>query len=247
MQIIDTSEFESSKVVLRKTSLVDYPGKLAAVIFFPICNLRCPWCQNRELVLNETTKDLIPLSEAIKYIEKRKNVLNSIVLSGGEPTLFSNIHILISHLKSLGFFVKIDTNGTNPGVLQDLINNKDSCPNYIAFDLKFSLDRYNTLLNSTETTNTISENVKAGIKIICSSNIDHEFRSLVFPDNFFSRQDIENLSKLAGNSKWHFRPFVPGNCLDPEWNKKEKTPAHIVQELIDFAESLKKNPPQEHL
>jgi len=220
-------------VVLRKTSLVDYPGLLSAVIFFPGCNLRCPWCHNRELVLGLDDKTYISLEEALAHIEKRQKVLGGVVLSGGEPTLFAGLGELIRRIKSFNLKVKLDTNGLLPTILETLFKTNETRPDYIAMDLKTSPERYKELLPEPDAgrkTADPGEAVKRSAALIRSSGIAHEFRSLDLPASpcavqgeaplpYFSEQDKVALAPLAGDSPWHIRPFVPGNCLDPAWDE----------------------------
>jgi pyruvate formate lyase activating enzyme len=217
-------------VILRKTSLVDYPGLISAVMFFPGCNLRCPRCHNRELVLG-SGGGYITLEKALASIEKRRPVLGGVVLSGGEPTLFAGLGAVMGRIKSLGLKVKLDTNGLLPEALEALFSAEETRPDYIAMDLKTSPERYGELLpeNSRETAHP-GEAVKRSAALIRASGIAHEFRSLVLPSKtalpgnttlpepYFGAEAQAALSPLAGNSPWHIRPFVPGNCLDPAWN-----------------------------
>jgi pyruvate formate lyase activating enzyme len=208
---------------LRKTSLVDYPGKIAGVLFFPGCNLRCPWCHNGDLVLG-TAGGLIPLEEALGLVEKRKNILGGLVLSGGEPTLYKDLAGLIEKIKKTGLLVKLDTNGTRPDVLEGLLKKEPTRPDYIAMDLKLAPSRYAELIPAAspgETTGfpgEVGSALERSAALIRSSGIAHEFRSLTLPDPFFGPSDIEALRPLALSSPWHIRPFQKGNCLDPAWN-----------------------------
>ncbi|MDR2102454.1 MAG: radical SAM protein, partial [Treponema sp.] len=136
---------------LRKTSLVDYPGEVAAVFFFPGCNLRCPWCQNRELLPGGCSPErgepgfFINREAALAHIKKRRAVLGGVVLSGGEPTLSGELPALIRRIKDLGLKVKLDTNGMAPEVLAGLFGDEKTRPDYIALDLKLSPRRYGEL------------------------------------------------------------------------------------------------------
>jgi pyruvate formate lyase activating enzyme len=123
----DSSQFKLNRVHLRKTTLVDYPGKVAAALFFPGCNLRCPWCHNRELV-NREAENLVPLEAALSHLEKRRKLLGGVVLSGGEPLLFPGLGELIPLIKGLGLKVKLDTNGTLPQLLEKLLENEKTRP-----------------------------------------------------------------------------------------------------------------------
>lgn len=236
----------SAKAAFRKTSLVDYPGLVSAVIFFSGCNLRCPWCHNRELVLTEVERtadtagsvknelsdfqkpELFDLEEILNHIEKRRGVLGAVVLSGGEPTLFPYLEQTIARVKQLGLKVKLDTNGTRPDALENLFKDKESRPDYIAMDLKTAPERYALLAPvrpgapPTEvpagTAVRYGEAVKQSAAIIRASGIAHEFRSLSLPSPWFDEAVRAALTPLAGDSTWLERPFVPGNCLDPAWD-----------------------------
>ncbi|MDR2143349.1 MAG: anaerobic ribonucleoside-triphosphate reductase activating protein [Treponema sp.] len=145
-------------IVFRKTSFVDYPALVSAVVFFYGCNLRCPWCHNRELITywknhkggfsNPPDTDAVStdLEKALEHIEKRRKVLGGVVLSGGEPTLFPGLPKLIARVKALGLRVKIDTNGMRPDILEKLFSDPLSRPDYIAMDLKIAPERYAELL-----------------------------------------------------------------------------------------------------
>ena len=225
------------KLVLRKTSLVDFPGLISAVLFFPGCNLRCPWCHNRELVNGEVNSaaEYVSTDEALIFLSKRRFIVRGVVLSGGEPTLFAGLEKVIHEIKLLELKVKIDTNGLLPHVLETLINSEKSRPDYIAMDLKTDPRRYAELLpadffpaeaisgNYHKNTNP-GEAIKRSAELIRSSGIAHEFRSLLLPhpqgtEPFFNESIKKTLAALAGDSPWHIRPFVPGNCLDPKWNQ----------------------------
>ncbi|MDR2537629.1 MAG: anaerobic ribonucleoside-triphosphate reductase activating protein [Treponema sp.] len=203
-------------VVFRKTSLVDYPGKVAAALFFRGCNLRCPWCQNRELALASDTPDqtFISPDEALRHIEKRRAVLGGMVLSGGEPTLYHELPALIARIKALGLLVKLDTNGMAPHVLETLFGQRETTPDYIALDLKLAPVRYAVLGAKNPTAR-----LKESAALIHAAGVDHEFRSLALPHGFFTDNDVEALAPLVDDAPWFFRLFQPGNCLDPTWDE----------------------------
>lgn len=208
----------SVRAALRKTSLIDYPGLVSAVIFFEGCNLRCPWCHNRDLVLG-TDPALTGLEDALALIEQRKNLLGGVVLSGGEPTLFAGIGALIRRITSWGLKVKLDTNGTRPGVLESLLGADETTPDYIAMDLKTSPERYRELLPEAARGQTNpGEALKQSAALVRASSVPHEFRSLALGGSWFGEDDRAALAPLAGTSLWRVRPFIPGNCLDPAWN-----------------------------
>ena len=220
-----------TNVFLRKTSLVDYPGTVAATLFFPGCNLRCPWCHNRDLVLREKAHDLVPLTDALSHIEKRRAVLGGVVLSGGEPCLFAGLACLIRHIKGMVLAVKLDTNGMAPRVLAALFQDEAARPDFIALDLKLAPERYEELLPAGAAIPNPGEALKKSAALIHASGIAHEFRSLALPKGFFGPADIASLIPLAGNSNWPIRRFRPGNCLDPAWDELPGTEADALERL----------------
>jgi pyruvate formate lyase activating enzyme len=233
------------RLSFRKTSLVDYPGKVASVLFFPGCNLRCPWCHNRDLVIPAPISpgkgDLVSLEAALAHIEKRRSLLGAVVLSGGEPTLYRELPALIRRIKELSLAVKLDTNGTTPPVLEALFRQEETRPDYIALDLKLAPSRYPSLLPDNRAVADPGEALKQSAALLRASGIPHEFRTLVFPGRHIGEADIEALSPLADGAPWYFRPFVPGNCLDPAWDALEPTGPEAGEALARSARELGKN------
>jgi pyruvate formate lyase activating enzyme len=223
----------------RKTSLVDYPGKIASVLFFPGCNLRCPWCHNRDLVI-PGGKDLVPREAALAHIEKRRSLLGAVVLSGGEPTLQRDLPALIRRIKDLSLPVKLDTNGMSPPALERLFLREETRPDYIALDLKLAPSRYSSLLPD-RGPGRPGEALEQSAALIRASGIPHEFRTLVFPRPYMTEADIEALAPLADGAPWYFRPFTPGNCLDPSWDKRETAGPEETEALARRARELGKN------
>jgi pyruvate formate lyase activating enzyme len=224
------------QVSLRKTSLVDFPGKVASSLFFPGCSLRCPWCHNRNLVLGRESA-LVPLDDALGHLAKRRPVLGGVVLSGGEPTAYQGLGNLIRRIKALGLPVKLDTNGMAPAMLEHILQDRDSAPDYIALDLKLAPYRYDGLLTKQ---GGAEKALEASAALVRASGIPHEFRTLAFSGGFITRKDVEALSVLADGAPWYFRAFKPGNCLDPDWNTVEPPGAAEVEELAQAARDLGK-------
>ena len=231
----------SAKIILRKTSLVDYPGRVSCVFFFSGCNLRCPWCHNRELVTGGAG-GLVSLQEALAHVKKRKAVLGGVVLSGGEPCLCEELPDLIEEIKKLPLPVKLDTNGMFPAVLEELFSREETRPDYIALDLKIAPVRYRELLPAPPSP--IFGPEQALIKsaaLIRQSGIAREYRTLVLPGDYLTEKDIEALAPLVGDApdptgSWHFRPFRGGNCLDPAWDSKEESAAQAEERAKSLAE-----------
>jgi pyruvate formate lyase activating enzyme len=236
-------------VALRKTSLVDFPGKVAAALFFRGCNLRCPWCQNRQLVLPDAPdEELLSLEEALCHIEKRRAILGGVALSGGEPTLYASLATLIARIKALGLAVKLDTNGMAPHALEELLRDRETTPDYIALDLKVAPARYaelgckvsdttarEAMAKVSDTTTEAATHLKESAALIRASGILHEFRSLALPDGFFADSDIDALAPLVDDAPWFFRPFQPGNCLDTAWDELPATSEDACVELAAHA------------
>jgi pyruvate formate lyase activating enzyme len=255
-------------IIFRKTSLIDYPGKIASALFFAGCNLRCPWCHNRDLVLPDTrgsaTRATLPqdadqearvsLDTSLSHIEKRRAVLGGVVLSGGEPTLYHGLPGLIQRIKALGLLVKLDTNGMSPSMLESLLQMPETSPDYIALDLKTSPDRYASfavasVINASPpspaaeaapTANTPAEALKRSAAIICASGIAHEFRTLALP-SFTTEKDIEALAELVDDAPWYVRAFRPGNCLDPAWDDLPPSPPGEADALVGKIKALGKH------
>jgi pyruvate formate lyase activating enzyme len=213
------------KLLLRKTSFVDYPGLISSVLFFDGCNLRCPWCHNKGLITGEE-KDLISLEAAFTHIRKRQAVLGGVVLSGGEPCLQAELPDIISEIKKLTLNVKLDTNGMFPAMLEKLFSQEETKPDYIALDLKIAPSRYGELRENRDQGPGIGDwgdKLIQSAALIRESGITHEYRTLALPGGFISEKDIEALAPLADNAPWYFRPFRGGNCLDHTWDELEET------------------------
>ncbi|MDR2178056.1 MAG: radical SAM protein [Treponema sp.] len=234
-------------VSLRKTSLVDYPGRISAAIFLPGCNLRCPWCQNRELVLPgaDRTGNFIPLDEALALIRRRKKVLGGVVVSGGEPALYPALGDLAGEIHGIGLPVKLDTNGLFPQIIRELFKKTATRPDYIAMDLKLAPGRYGELLPGGIPGDPALDPAAAlaeSAALLRGSGLEYEFRSLALPGGRFGPGDVKALAPLAGGGPWRFRPFAPGNCLDPAWNSFPATGERETAPLEETAKLLAAKP-----
>jgi pyruvate formate lyase activating enzyme len=230
----------SIRVALRKTSLVDYPGKVAATLFFRGCGLCCPWCHNPQLVrpaVEAGEDDSIPLEEAIAIIRKRRRVLGGAVLTGGEPLLQPEIGVIIAVLKEMGYSVKLDTNGMHPDRLESILADVKTRPDYVAMDLKLAPTRYAGIVGG-GTDAGAARAVELSAQALASSGVEREFRSLALPNGFFSNGDVRALAPLVGGAPWYFAPFRPGNCLDGRWNAYEMSRKEEVQALAAEAVRL---------
>ena len=183
---------------LEKLTLTDYPGKLACIVFTQGCNFKCPFCQNSTLI--ECSDGLLNEKYIFDYLNKRKNVLEGVVITGGEPTIQKDIKEFIKKVKKLGLKVKLDTNGNNYKVIENLL--EERLLDYIAMDVKSTLEDYETIAG----TKVNIQNIKKSIEIIKNSKIDHEFRTTIIKD-FHTITKIKSIIGLLGNSKYYLQNF----------------------------------------
>ncbi len=197
-----------------KQSLIDYPGKVAAVVFTQGCNFRCGYCHNPDLVLPELIKQNknISVDEILKFLKVRKSWLDGVVVSGGEPTIHEDLPDFLSEIKRLGYLVKLDTNGSNPLLLQHLIH--EELVDYIAMDIKTVLNvkRYAQVIGI-EKAEMITENVIASINLLKESNIEIEFRTTRLPD-IHTTITIDKIHDYIGNDvKYVINEFREGRTI----------------------------------
>jgi pyruvate formate lyase activating enzyme len=196
----------------QKFSLIDYPDKLSAIIFTQGCNFRCPYCHNPELVEPKLFQK--PLDEKIifSFLEARKGKLDAVVITGGEPTLQKDLPEFIRKIKNAGFLVKLDSNGTNPGMLQLLIEEK--LVDYIAMDIKAPLEKYDKIIHAQIDSNIIKES----IDVIMNSSLNYEFRT-TFVKGMLTKAEIISLGKLIKGAKIYVlqKLINRGKLLDPSF------------------------------
>jgi pyruvate formate lyase activating enzyme len=218
---------------LQKFSLIDYPGKISAIVFTQGCNFRCPYCYNPELV--DPALFLEPLDEAgiFSFLESRQGRLDGVVITGGEPTLQPDLADFICRVRELGFCVKLDTNGSNPQVLQSLIERGGL--DYIAMDIKAPLtgrksdpeDRYASATRSSVS----SGDIRRSIDLIISSGVDHEFRTTVTA-GCLQRSDYLDMARaIRGAKRYALQKFVPARALDEEL-RQSKPPSDADLEKL---------------
>ncbi len=204
---------------LLKFSLIDFPGKLSAVIFTQGCNFRCPYCHNSELVLPEKMQAPIPESEVLAFLQERRGKLQGVVVTGGEPTLQNDLIDFMQQIRDMGFLLKLDTNGSNPEVLREIIHL--GLVDYVAMDIKAPMDKYEFVTGAMD----IEAKIKRSINIILTSQLEHEFRTTLAP-KLVSREDIEKIKPLInGSNRYVVKNFIPGeNVLDLNLAKEPVTP-----------------------
>lgn len=181
-----------------KTTLLDYPGHLAATIFLGGCNFRCPFCHNASLVLTPESQPLISEDEIFATLNKRIGILEGVCITGGEPTLYAGLLDLIKQIKGLGFLVKLDTNGSNPNIISKLLEEK--LIDYVAMDIKNSKEKYEATIGIK---NINTDKISESISILLNSNIDYEFRTTVVK-NFHKCSDFLSIGKWIDGAKSYY-------------------------------------------
>lgn len=220
------------------TTLIDYPNRVAALIYTPLCNFRCPFCHNSELVLPEKIRklQLIPENDILYFLREREKFLDALCITGGEPTLHDDLPRFIERVKRIGLLVKLDTNGSRPEVLEELFDNH--LLDYVAMDIKGPAHRYDDLAG----VHLDLDAVRRSIKLIMERAPDYEFRTTVAPT--ITAKNIEDTVELVQGAKRYFlQQFVAPtdkDLVDPAWNKKT---ALSKAELEAVWERIKKNFP----
>jgi len=222
---------------VQKSSLIDYPGKLSSVVFLSKCNFNCPFCHNPELV-NDSGEFLdITLEEFSEYLDSRIKWIEAVCITGGEPTLHEGLIDLMKLIKSKGMLVKLDSNGTNPQILRKALEEK--CVDYIAMDIKNSLDKY----EETTRRKTVLKNIQESIQIIIDAQnkglIGAEFRSTILP----KLHDVKDLEKMAelihGAKKFVLQQFKSEEALVDMNFIEEKS--YNMPEMEEFKKIFEKH------
>jgi pyruvate formate lyase activating enzyme len=194
-----------------ETSFLDWPGKLCSVLFLPYCNFRCPYCHNHPLVFHPERYSTIPLEEIFDRIDPLKNWIDGICLTGGEPTLNADLPSLIREIKQHQFLIKLDTNGSNPQLLEKLIETEEI--DFVSMDVKAPLDpfRYSRSIGLPVNLTPILES----IEILKRGKVEFEFRMTVVP-GLHKEEDIKSLGgQLRAGQRLILQNFNPENPLDP--------------------------------
>lgn len=179
---------------LQKLTLLDYPGKVSCMIFVPGCNFRCPYCYNYKPLQNAK---VLEEHEVFDFLKSRVGQLDGVVITGGEPTLQKDLKQFIHKIKDIGYKIKLDTNGTNPEILLDLI--LDNKIDYVAMDIKSSLNHYAVACGNPYVN---IQNIKKSINVIMNTDIEYEFRTTVTSD--VSIYDFEELCQQISNCNKYF-------------------------------------------
>ena len=200
----------------QKLTLIDYPGKLATTVFTVGCNFRCPFCHNPELVNLRLVHNEESEKNFFAFLKKRRDKLEGVCITGGEPLIQPDIVEFIEKIKKLGFLVKLDTNGARPDVLKKIIDAR--LVNYIAMDIKNQLRNY----RKTARTKVDKDRIKLSVDLIRHSRIPYEFRTTAVP-GLHTEKDFEEIAKwLKGARAYYIQEYREGKILSPLLKKKTK-------------------------
>ena len=212
---------------IQKTTLIDYPGRVAATVFLIGCNFRCPFCYSAELVLPEKIKlqPRISDKEFFGFLRDRRGLLEGIVVCGGEPTIHQELPDFIKKIKDLGFLVKLDTNGSNPRMLKELIDKK--LIDYVAMDVKTCREKYNEAVGVGVRISDIEES----IKILKEGKIDYEFRTTVVPTVHLKEDILRVAEWLKPAKKYYLQSFRPEKTIDPKFENVKPYPKEFLLDI----------------
>jgi len=216
---------------LQKTSLVDFPNRVASVLFTPGCNLRCPYCHNWRIVV-DPKPPFLNEETALGVLEARKRFVDAVVVSGGEPTLHRELPKFLRKLKERGFAVKLDTNGFFPEVLEECLPYAD----YVALDVKTSLEKY-PRLGAKDT-----KGFLRAVEMLKTGKVEYEFRTTIVP-GFVDAGDIGEIGEIVKGAKtFALQQFVSGDTLDRNINTlkpyAQETITKYAQTMENYANNL---------
>lgn len=180
---------------LQETSLLDYPGKICAIVWTVGCNFRCPFCYNTNMVYGKT--ELVTVDHVLSFLNKRKGKLDALSITGGEPLLHEDLELFIRKVKNLGFLVKLDTNGTFPQRLKNLLDEK--LVDYVSMDIKAPIEKYDQLAG----VHVDTEQIKKSINLIMKKAADYEFKTTVIP-GLLKKEDIKTIATMIKGAKRYY-------------------------------------------
>lgn len=213
---------------LNKTTLLDYPGRVAATIFLGSCNFRCPFCQNSGLVLHPSQEPVISEEEVLSFLKKRRGILEGVCISGGEPTLTSDLIDFIREIRTIGYPVKLDTNGTRPDILRYLAEN--DLIQMAAVDIKACPDNYPSL---TGMLHPDLNAVRETVDFLLHGNLDYEFRTTVVRELHNEEDFIQIGQWLKGAKAYYLQAYKDSDeVLQPGFS------SYSLEELEHFRDIL---------
>lgn len=222
---------------LNKLTLLDYPGKVAATLFLGSCNFRCPFCHNRDLVINPASQPVLNMEEVLNFLKKRQGILEGVCITGGEPTLFAGLEDLICSIRQLGYMVKLDTNGYRPIVLKELV--KKGLLDMVAMDIKSDLAGY---ANAAGLERMDVSRIEESVQFLLEDHVPYEFRTTVVKE-LHNRETFENISEwIAGCKAYYLQSYKDSGCvIMPGFH------ANTKEELEEYRQVLLKKMPKVEL
>ncbi|NLE04808.1 MAG: anaerobic ribonucleoside-triphosphate reductase activating protein [Crenarchaeota archaeon] len=205
---------------LQKISLIDYPNKIASVLFTPGCNMRCGFCHNWRIA-TDPQPPFLQEATALEMLENRKKYVDAVVITGGEPCMHKELPKFIKKLKEHEFSIKLDTNGCFPDVLKECLENVD----YVAMDIKTSIDKYPQLgVDDTS-------NIMRSIQILKDSQVQYEFRITMVPE-LVTINELDSIGELIkGSAIFAIQQFVPTDTLDKTYQTMHPYPPEVIKEF----------------
>lgn len=211
---------------LQRSSMIDYPGRICCVLFVSGCNFSCPYCHNPELARGQCVEEM-SVRRFFEFIGNRRNFLDAVVISGGEPTLSDDLVDVCRRIRRLGLMVKLDTNGSRPGMLRRLLD--AGCLDYVAMDVKTDFKHYGLLCSE----NSVTDRIKKSIAIVLSAGISHEFRTTCVKPLLDAEVVERILQYISGAQRYFLQRFVPSELLDPTFCR-DKACLFSEEELLEL-------------
>ncbi len=221
---------------MQKLTLLDYPGQLAAVLFTGSCDFRCPFCQNGSLVLAPQSEPVIPEQTIFSFLKKRAGVLTGVCVTGGEPTIHADLPQFLKKIKDLGYLVKLDTNGTNPGLVKQLA--KEGLIDYVAMDIKSSRASYPKVSGIRDLD---LDPLQETIDFLMSSGLDYEFRTTVVKGLHTKADFLDIADWLKGCRRYFLQSYRDSEYILQQvegGNDLLELSAYSPEELEEFRQMI---------
>ncbi|MCT4592495.1 MAG: anaerobic ribonucleoside-triphosphate reductase activating protein [Candidatus Gracilibacteria bacterium] len=214
---------------VHRLTLLDFPGITACTVFTAGCNFRCPYCHNSEMVFPERfPEQMIPDGVFFNFLKKRQGLLEGVCITGGEPTMQKDLGDFVRQIKEFGFKVKLDTNGTNPNLLEELYG--EGLLDYVAMDIKSAPDNYDEIAG----VSVVFENIERSRDLIMNSGVDYEFRTTVLP-RFHNIERVRGIGEFIRGAKRHYLQQFRGVefCLDESFANERSFGLGEMEELAE--------------
>ena len=211
-----------------RTSLVDYPGKIVSTLFLPGCNFKCGYCHNPEVAGASPGEGRIDMDRVIEHLTKRRRLVDGVCVSGGEPLLHRTLPSFLRRIKAMGLLVKVDTNGSLPGVLEALLDER--VVDYVAMDVKGPREKLDTIIGCPVDVASLEESMR----LLKSGGVDYEFRTTFLPE-LLDRDDIARVFAWIGRGRrFYLQQFRPSSHLDERWSHSTPHPPETLHEVAEI-------------